>query len=300
MSSIGIQGLTAFAETVRQGTFAAAARELGLTPSAVAKSVARLEADLGVRLLHRTTREVSPTSDGRELAERCRRVVDEIDALRSDAEGARGEPAGTLRITAPVTFGKRVLVPKIAALVARHPRLCVDLALSDRYADLAREGLDAAVRVGVLRDSSFVARRIAKQQLVFCASPAYLAAQGRPTAPQRLERHRRLAFRLPTSGRIRPWEFVRGGKVVTETFEARIVMNDGEALVAAALAGAGIAQVPAYMAEDALASGALVEVMKAYRPPALPISIVYAGGRLVTPRLRALVDALAGKRTGAR
>ncbi|MFO1303082.1 MAG: LysR family transcriptional regulator [Burkholderiales bacterium] len=300
MSSIGLVGLTAFAETVRRGSFAAAARELGLTPSAVAKSVARLEADLGVRLLHRTTREVSLTSDGRELAERCRRVVDEIDALRSDAEGARGEPAGTLRLTAPITFGKRVLVPTIAALVARHPRLAVDLALSDRYADLVKDGLDAAVRVGVMRDSSFVARRIALQQLVFCASPAYLARHGRPASPQQLAGHRCLAFRMPSTGRIRPWEFTRNGRVVGDVPEARIVMNDGEAIVAAALCDAGIAQVPGYMAEDALRSGALVEIMKAHRPPALPISIVYAGGRLVTPRLRALVDALAGKSGQAR
>lgn len=300
MSSIGLQGLTAFSETVRQGSFAAAARELGLTPSAVAKSVARLEADLGLKLLHRTTREVSLTSDGRDLAERCRRVVDEIGALRSDAEGARGEPSGTLRITAPVTFGKRVLVPKIAALVARYPRLAVDLALNDRYADLVREGLDAAVRVGALGDSSFVARRIAQQQLVFCASRAYLARHGRPVSPQALDGHRCLAFRLPTSGRIRPWEFVHNGRVATHMPETRIVVNDGEAIVAAAVAGAGIAQVPGYMAEDAIASGALAEVMKAHRPPALPISLVYAGGRLVPPRLRVLVDALAGKPAKAR
>ncbi|MFO1302456.1 MAG: LysR family transcriptional regulator [Burkholderiales bacterium] len=300
MSSIGLQGLTAFAQTVQQGSFAAAARELGLTPSAVAKSVARLEADLGLKLLHRTTREVSLTSDGRSLAERCRRVVDEIDALRSDAEGARGEPAGTLRVTAPITFGKRVLVPRIAALVARHPRLAVDLVLSDRYADLVKEGLDAAVRVGVLPDSSFVARRIAQQQLVFVASPAYLAQHGRPASPAQLAGHRCLAFRLPTSGRLRPWEFARNGRVVTATPEARIVMNDGEAIVAAALADAGIAQVPGYMAEDALASGALVEIIKAHRPPALPISLVYAGGRLVTPRLRALVDALTARSASRR
>jgi DNA-binding transcriptional LysR family regulator len=295
MSSIGIQGLTAFAETVRRGSFAAAARELGLTPSAVAKSVARLEADLGLRLLYRTTREVSLTSDGRELAERCRRVVDEIDALRSDAEGARGEPAGTLRISAPITYGKRVLVPRLAALAGRYSRLALDVTLSDRFVDLIKEGFDAAVRVGPLRDSTFVAREIARQQLLVCASPAYVAAHGRPTAPDRLARHACLAFRQPTSGRPRPWEFSVKGSAVSVTPHGRLVLNDGEAMVAAAIAGAGLVQVPSYMAEDALARGALVELMKPYRPPALPVSLVYPGARLVTPRLRALIEVLAGR-----
>jgi len=296
MSSIGIQGLTAFAETVRRGSFAAAARELGLTPSAVAKSVARLEADLGLRLLHRTTRDVSLTSDGRELAERCRRVVDEIDALRSDAEGVRGEPAGTLRLSAPITYGKRVLVPKLAGLAQRFPRLAVDLTLSDRFVDLVKEGYDAAVRVGPLRDSTFVAREIARQQLVACASPAYLAAHGRPGAPDRLASHACLAFRQPPSGRPRPWEFSVKGNAVSVTPHGRVLMNDGEAIVVAAVAGAGVAQVPSYMAEDALASGALVEVLKPYRPRALPVSLVYPGARLVTPRLRALIEALSAKK----
>jgi DNA-binding transcriptional LysR family regulator len=292
MSSIGIQGLAAFAATVRRGSFAAAARELGLTPSAVAKSVARLEQDLGLRLLHRTTREVSLTSDGRELAERCLRVVDEIDALRSDAEGARGEPAGTLRISAPITYGKRVLVPRLAMLVQRHARLAVEIMFSDRFVDLVREGFDAAVRVGPLRDSTFVAREIARQQLVVCASPAYVAAHGRPTAPDHLARHACIAYRQPTSGRPRAWEFSMKGATIAVAPHARLMMDEGEAMVAAAVAGAGILQVPGYMAEDALAGGALVELMKPYRPPALPISLVYPGSRFVTPRLRALIDAL--------
>jgi len=292
---LGLQGLTAFTETVRHGSFAAAARALGLTPSAVAKSVARLEEDLGVRLLFRTTREVSLTSDGRDLAERCRRVVDEIDALRGEAEGARGEPAGTLRVSAPITFGKLVLVPLLASLTARHPRLGLDLALTDRFVDLVKEGYDAAVRVGPLRDSGLVARTFSTQQPVVCASPAYLARHGRPASPDDLAKHRCLAFRQPTSGRPRPWEFVEDNSARVLTPEASATMNDGEAMVAAAAAGMGLLQVPDYMAEDALRAGTLVEVLKAYRPPSLPISLVYAGARLVTPRLRVLLEGLTGR-----
>jgi len=289
-----MQGIAAFAETVRRGSFAAAARELGLTPSAVAKSVARLESDLGLRLLHRTTREVSLTSDGHGLYERCRHIVEELDALRAQAEGVRGEPSGTLRLSVPVTWGRRVLVPQLASLVARHPRIALDVAFSDRFVDVVREGFDAAVRIGALRDSTLVARRIGQQQLVVCASPAYVARHGPPATPGELAAHRCLAFRLPTSGRARPWDFSVDGVSRTYLPPTSVVMDEGEALVAAAAAGLGLAQVPGYMAEDALRTGALVEALAAFRPPPLPISIVYASGRQVTPRLRALLDLLTG------
>jgi len=287
-----MQGMAAFAETVRQGSFAAAARELGLTPSAVAKSVARLEADLGLRLLHRTTREVSLTSDGHGLFERCRRIVDELDALRADAEGVRGEPSGTLRLNAPITYGRKVLVPQLARLAARHPRIALDVTFSDRFADVVKEGFDAAVRIGHLRDSTLVARPIAQQRLVVCASPLYLQSAGRPTKPDALSGHRCLVFRMPSTGRIRPWEFVAGRRAHALTPRSTVTMNDGEALVAAAVAGLGLAQVPDLMAEDELRAGRLVEVLKSFRPPPLPIALVYPSSRQVTPRLRTLIDAL--------
>ena len=290
-----MQGMAAFAETVRRGSFAAAARELGLTPSAVAKSVARLEADLGLRLLHRTTREVSLTSDGHGLYERCRRIVDELDALRADAEGVRGEPSGTLRLNAPITYGRKVLVPQLARLAARHPRIALDVTFSDRFADLAKEGFDAVVRIGHLRDSTLVARPIAQQRLVVCASPAYLESAARPTKPEALAGHRCLVFRMPSTGRVRPWEFVAGGQPHVITPKSTVTMNDGEALVAAAVAGLGLVQVPDLMADDDLRAGRLVEVLKAHRPPPLPIALVYPSSRQVTPRLRALIDALTGE-----
>jgi DNA-binding transcriptional LysR family regulator len=134
----GLQGIFAFAEAARQGSFAAAARELGLSPSAVAKAVARLESDLGVRLFHRTTRQVTLTGEGQEMYERCRRVVEEVDALRADAEGIRGQPSGTLRINVPITYGKRIVVPALARLARRHPKLAFDVALSDRWVDLVQ------------------------------------------------------------------------------------------------------------------------------------------------------------------
>jgi len=299
--SVGLQGMTAFAETVRQGSFAAAARELGLSPSAVAKSVARLEADLGLRLLHRTTREVSLTSDGHGVYERCRGIVEAIDALRAQAEGVRGEPSGTLRINAPVTWGKKVLVPLLAQLAARHPKLALDVALTDRYVDLVGEGFDAVVRVGMLRDSSLVARTFGRQELIVVGSPRYLAANGRPASPAALAAHRCLVFRMPTSGRPRPWEFRVDGRPLSLAPATRVTMNDGEALVLAAVEHLGLLQVPAYMAEDEIRTGKLVEVMKSCRPPAMPLSLVYPSSRQMTPRLAVLVAALTGvKRTRPR
>lgn len=290
----GLQAYVAFSETAKHGGFAGAARELGVSPSAVAKNVARLEADLGLRLFHRTTRKVALTSEGHELFERCRRIVEEIDALRDDAAGARAEPSGTLRLNVPITFGKRVIVPKLAQLVQRHPKIVLDVSFSDRYADLVSEGLDASIRVGPLADSSLVARSFARQTMIVCAAPAYVREYGTPRSPEAVARHRCLVARMPTSKRLRAWAFARDGALDEMAPQAAAVFDDGEAIVAAAAASMGLAQVPDYMAADAIERGEVVEVLKRWRPPPLSIAIVYPSARRLTPRLRALIDVLTG------
>lgn len=284
--------MLAFAETARRAGFAAAARELGLTASAVAKSVARLEQDLGLRLFHRTTRKVALTSDGQSLFARCERIVDEMQALRDEAAGTRAEPSGRLRINVPITFGKRRVVPALAELRAKSPRIELEVSFTDRYADLVGEGFDAVVRVGALKDSSLVSRRIGEHQLVAVASPSYVAKHGTPSRPADLIKHVCMAFRVPSSGRIYPWQFRDGRRVLQFSPDARVAMDDGEGLVAAAVASIGLAQVPNYMAEDELAEGRLVEVLATYRPPPIPLSVVYLSSRAMTPRLRALIDVL--------
>jgi DNA-binding transcriptional LysR family regulator len=289
----GMAALMGFAETVKQGSFAGAARELGLSPSAVAKAVARLEADLGLRLLHRTTRRVSLTGDGTELYERCRRIVDDMEALREEAEGVRGKPRGTLRLNMPITWGRQVLVPKLAALARSHPELSFDVTFSDRFADLVREGFDAAVRVGPLSDSSLVARRIGTQQMILIASPAYLRRRGVPAHPEDLAAHDHLAFRMPTSGRPMPWRFREGKRAIEVVPRARTVFDDGDALARAVVEGMGIIQIPSYMAADDLKAKRLVELLPGFRPPPIPISLVLPSARQMTPRIRVLVEALA-------
>ena len=288
----GLQAYLAFTATVKHGNFAGAAREMGQSASAVAKSISRLETDLGVRLFHRTTRQVTLTSDGHELHERCKHITEEIEALRNEAAGARSEPSGTLRINVPVVIGRHIAVPALAELVRRYPRLAVDVAYSDRYADLIKEGLDAVIRVGPLPDSTLVGRKITEQQLVVCASPAYLERRGTPRKPAEIADHECILFRLPSTGLTRPWQFQVGSKMVELKPASRIVMNDGEGLVAAAVWGMGLIQVPDLMAAAEVRSGRLVKVLQRYAAPALPISIVYPSARHLTPRLRALIDVL--------
>lgn len=295
----GLQAYVAFAESARHGNFATAARELGLSASAVAKSVARLEDDLGLRLFHRTTRRVALTSEGQDLYVRCRRVIEEIDAMRGEAENARGEPSGTLRLDAPLTLGRLLVVPVLALLARRHPRLALEVSYSDRQVDVIDEGLDAVIRIGHLPDSSLVAWPIGQQVLMVCAAPAYLKAHGTPATPAALSNHRCLAYRLPSTGRPRPWQFREGDRDIERTPESTIAMNDGEALVAAAVEGMGLVQAPHYMVAAAMRRGSVVEVLERFRPKPLPISLVYPSHRRVPPRVRALVEAFTPARVEA-
>lgn len=289
----GLQPLIAFAETAKHGNFAAAARELGGAPSTLAKAVARLEGTLGVKLFHRTTRQVNLTPDGERLFERCQRVLSELEDLEAEAAGTRARPSGTLKIDVPITYGKRFVLPRLATLVREHPGLQLDVRLNDGYVDLVRDAIDLAVRVGRLQDSSLVARTIDRQGFVLCASPAYLAEHGTPRRLDELERHVAVVFRLPSSGRNRPWQFRQRGEAVELQPRSRVRINDGEGLVEAVALGLGLCQLPDYMVADELADGRLVEVLPSLRPEALPISLVWPSGRLLPARVRVAIEALA-------
>jgi LysR family transcriptional regulator for bpeEF and oprC len=294
MSSLRL--LVAFAESAKYSSFARAARELGLSPSAVAKSIARLEDSLSVRLFHRTTRRVALTQEGEVLYERCRRILDELSDLEATAASSSREPSGTLRIDTPVAYGKQVIVPLVADLARKHPDLRIDVRLSDAFSDVIGAGLDAVIRVGTIDDSRLVARLVDVQHLGVYAAPSYLLRRGRPRVPSAIDSHDCGVFRLPTTGRERPWQFSVGGEAITMHPRARFVMNDGEGLVSAALAGIGLVQVPDYMARSVVAAGELEEVLTKFRPAPMPISVVYPSNRLVPLRLRAFIDALTALR----
>ncbi|MFO1328893.1 MAG: LysR family transcriptional regulator [Rubrivivax sp.] len=292
----GLQQFLAFAQVARRGSFAAAARDLGGSPSTLAKSVARLEAALGVKLFHRTTRQVRLTSDGERLFHRCERVLAEFEDLRADAAGTRDSPSGTLRVDLPVVYGRRVVLPLLAQLLRRHPGLNLEVRLQDAFADLVRDGVDLAVRMGELRDSSLVARRIDWQELVLVASPAYLRERGTPTRLDQLAGHAAIVFRMPTSGRNRPWQFRQGRRLVELHPAHAVQLDDTEALADAAQLGLGLCQLPDNVVDRHLARGELVELLAAHRPPRMPISAVVPSGRLVPQRVRVLLEALDGLR----
>lgn len=289
---ISFELLTSFACAARHRSFARAARELGTSPSAVAKNVARLESQLKFRLFHRTTRRVALTPDGELLQQRCRRVLDEVAELEGAIAGRRARPSGTLRLDVPIVYGRRVVLPVLAKLRQRHADLSFDIRFSDRIADLVGEGLDAVIRVGALHDSSLVARRIGWQRMWTGASPAYLRRHGMPLRPEDLHQHQCLVFRIPTSRKEWPWRFRVGSREVVVRPATQVWFDDGEALVAAAIAGLGLVHVPGYMAENDVARGRLVEVLTGVRPPLMPISIVYPGPRQPPLRLRVLIEAL--------
>lgn len=290
-----LRALMAFAEVARRHSFAAAARELGLTPSAVTKSINRMEQEFNLRLFHRTTRQVALTPEGELLFARCQRMLHEVEEVESFATDLGQAVAGVLRIDAPITYGKLVVLPLLAELGQAHPLLQCDVRLSDKYADIVGEGLDAAIRIGHLQDSTLRSRAFDTQRLGVYASPAYLQRHGQPARPADLTRQECAVFRLPTSGRPRAWHFKEDGKESELVPHARFSVNDGEGLIALALSGAALVQTPDYMARSLLEAGVLKEVLASYRPDALPISIVYSSARHVPLRLRMLIDHLCSR-----
>ncbi len=253
--------IVSFASAARHASFARAARELGLSPSAVAKNIARFEAQLGMRLFHRTTRQVTLSQDGEDIYARCQRILEDVESLEAAATEARSGTRGTLRIDMPVTYGRQVVLPVLMKVMMRHPALKIDARFSDQVVDIVKEGLDAAVRIGRLADSSLVGREFDQQFIWTYASPVYLARHGEPGSPDELTKHTCLLFRLPSSGRDRPWQFRTGKRNFSLMPESGMRLGDGEALVQAAAAGLGLLQVPTYLAEHEVKRGRLVEIL---------------------------------------
>ncbi|MEC4722503.1 LysR family transcriptional regulator [Noviherbaspirillum sp. CPCC 100848] len=288
----GFTQFIAFASAARHRSFAHAGRELGITASTVAKRILRLEEQLGVKLFHRTTRQVTLSSDGEALYARCEKILADIHELETLAAGTHGEPRGELRINAPITYGKHVVLPAVSRLLQAHPDLSADVRLTDQLCDVIKDGIDAAVRIMPLIDSRLASKRIGWQHLVVCGSPDYLARRGKPKHPAQMDGHAFIVFRVPTSGRERPLQFSVDGEVLELHPRYRMLIDDGEGMVESACHGTGLIQVPDYMAAESIGSGRLVEVLRDFRPPPLPVSIVWPGNRLLPARVRLLIDAL--------
>ena len=287
-----LNALTVFVRVAEVRNFAEAGRRLGLTPSAVSKSILRLERELGVRLLNRTTRRVGLTNDGLEFFERCRHILMDIEAAETQLAHTTSTPRGRLRVHIPVGFGRKIVLPALARLTAQHPDLSVDVELGERNVDLAEEGMDAVIRFGELPNSGLLARRLCGVRFVACAAPTYLQQHGAPQAPDDLGAHSCIGYATRWSGRYREWHFGQDGAPFTRDISGRLNINNVESMFDAAIAGHGIAMLATYIVYDAVRSGALQIVLKDYVAPATPVSVVYLPGRQNTPRVRWFLDTL--------
>lgn len=287
-----LQAITAFVTVVEAGSFARAAERLDASVSAVSRHVAELEAHLDARLLNRTTRRLSLTEAGAAFHERCVQLLADLEEAEQGASQGGATPRGTLKLTCPITYGVRVLTPAIAAFVARHAQVRVDVELSDRAVDLVDEGIDLAVRVGAIRSQFLVARRIGSTTLVCCASPDYLARHGMPRTPEDLSRHACLTYEYaPVRNQ---WRFASpDGSERAVRVAGPIHANNGRMLVALAAQGAGVALEPDFIVAPELADGRLVPILGDWTPPAIPIHAAYPSRRHLSAKVRAFVDFLA-------
>ncbi len=287
-----LNALMVFARVAETRSFTLAAQRLGLTASAVSKSVSRLEQELGVRLLQRSTRLVSLTDEGAGFFERCRHILAEIDDAESAVTLSAANPRGRLRVQMPVGFGRRVVVPKLLDFAKQYPDLAIDAELSDRVADLAYEGLDAIVQIGAVSDSRVVARELCRLSFAACASPQYLAEHGEPQTPEDLDRHECLTYLLPVTGEARDWVFARNGQAISRKVSGRLNINNAESLLEAAVAGAGIAMISNFIAADALREGRLRRILTDYVVQGPPVHVVYLPRRNLSAKVRAFIDFL--------
>jgi DNA-binding transcriptional LysR family regulator len=287
----GLSGLIAFVRTADLGSFVAAGRVLGLSASAVGKSVTKLEHQLGVRLFQRSTRSIRLTEEGRLFHERCRRILDELDDARAALARAMEMPRGRLRLSAPIV-SYHLLLPVLPDFVARYPEIELDLDFNDRIVDLIEEGVDVAIRSGDLPDSRLMARALRPFQLLLCASPAYLQRHGVPEHPRDLDRHLAIRFRFPNSGKLQDWPLTLPAGEPELRTRTIITCNNMEALRGATVRGLGIGCMPDFLAREPLARGELRALLIDYIDGPAQFHLLWPSNRHLSPKVRVMVDFL--------
>ena len=280
-----------FANVVEHGSFSATARTLGLTPSSVSRQIGHLEGRLGVRLLQRSTRKVSLTEEGLSLYERCAEIAAEVHAAEELAHALSGRPQGKLRIATTVAFGKAQLLPVLPAFLERYPEISVALDLTDRRVDLTESNHDLAIRFSEqIEDASMMARKLAANDRVVCASPTYIQAHGRPRTPADLASHN--CLRISTVDNWNDWRFVDGGDAVSFRADGNFEANSADGVYHAALAGIGIARLSTYLVGPDLASGRLINLMPEYCEQKADIFAIYPSRHNLAPKICAFIDYL--------
>ncbi|MNK16067.1 HTH-type transcriptional regulator DmlR [compost metagenome] len=271
----------------------AAARELDVTPAAVSKRLAQIEARLGVRLFNRSTRRLSLTAEGEVYLESARRILDEIDDLDEQIASRQASPRGLLKVNAPLGFGRSYIAPAIAEFAQKYPEVALQLQLTDRPADFVRDAFDVAVRFGDLPDTSLIARKIAPNRRLVCASPGYLKLHGVPATPHELARHQCIVLRQ-NDATYGMWRFTKGRRSETVKVRGNLSSNDGEVTLTWGLAGLGILQRAEWDLARYLRSGRLVQVLEDYALPQADIYAVFPERHHLSAKVRAFVDFLVG------
>lgn len=293
-----LSNIQSFVRVAEVQSFTGASNSLGLSASAVSKAVGRLEADLGVKLFHRTTRSISLTSDGERFYEGCKQLLADLALLEAEVQGQHQvSPQGQLTLSIPEAFGRVCVVPLLGEFLQALPDLTINLSMDDYAVDLAAEGVDATIRTGALSDrANLIASRLTIYPMVACASPEYLSRYGQPQHPDELAQHTCLNFRNRATGRFYPWMFSVDGISRQYSTTGNLVFDNSDAIAQSTIAGLGVSQMPAFLAAKALANGDLLEVLRAYRPPEIPVWVCYLDRRFVAPRIRAFVDFILGHR----
>lgn len=282
-----------FVAVMEEGSFVAAAARLGTSSSQASKLLSRLEAELGVRLINRTTRSISPTEAGRSYYDRLRPILDEFDSLDLSIRNITGEPKGRLRLTAPLTFGALELAPALNDFAARFPEIELDVSFSDRAVNLVDEGFDLAVRVGRPEDSSLISRKLCDVRIILVGAPDYIERRGAPATPADLAQHDCIIdtnYRDPDR-----WAFLVDGREQLQPIQGRIRYSNAEAALRAAAAGLGLARLPAFVAGAAIRSGEVSRLLEDFEIDPYEVHVLYPHSRHLATKVRVLVDFLAAR-----
>jgi LysR family transcriptional regulator for bpeEF and oprC len=284
------QAMQVFVRVVETGGITRAADSLQIAKATATTLIQQLEASLGVKLLNRTTRKVSVTTDGAAYYPRCVAILTEVRETEESLTQRHATPQGRLRVDAPTLIARLVIVPALSDFFARYPSIELQLACSERRADLIEEGIDCAVWSGELEDSMLVARRVGQLYFGTCASPAYIAANGRPLHPDELAAHRCINHFAPRTGKTFEWVFAKDGVRLQTALRGHIGLDDENSYVAAAEAGLGVAQIPAFVLKEAMERGSLELLLGDWFPEPAPLSVVYPENRHLSSKTRAFVD----------
>lgn len=279
-----------FSRVVECSSFTRAADTLGVPRSSVSAAIRELEGRVGARLLHRTTRKVSPTQDGMAFYERCQQIIADVEDAENLFRQTSAQPSGRLRIDVPGRIGRLIVAPALSGFLDLYPQIDIDLGVTDRAVNLVEDRTDCVLRVGPLGDSGLIARPIGRLPLINVASPSYLARHGTPRTPDDLGDHRAVNYASPSSGRVEDWEWIEDNALRTMPLRGQVSVNNAEAYIACCLAGLGLIQIPAYDVRPHLEAGELVEVMPDYRAAPLPVTLLYPHRQHLSRRLQVFAD----------